>query len=63
MNEQTLKIVVAFNDLPETDGKEEIKRKFLNDEVSPFEFYSLASQYLENQNENRRTLDNSSAKY
>lgn len=38
MNAQALKTVVAFNNLPETPEIKEVKRKYLNDEISTFEF-------------------------
>lgn len=50
MNEQALKTVVAFNNLPETDEIKEIKRQYLNDEISSFEFVGVARGYLEESN-------------
>lgn len=47
MNEETLKTVVAFNQLPETDEIKEIKLRYLNDEIGSFEFFSLAKDCLE----------------
>ena len=47
MNEETLKTVVAFNKLPETEEIKEIKRQYLNDEISSLEFFSLARGCLE----------------
>lgn len=47
MNEQVLKTISAFQELPETAEKEEIKRKYLGDEIGAFDFYSLASEYLD----------------
>lgn len=57
MNEQSLRTVslrtvIDFNKLPETEEIKEIKRQYLNDEISAFEFFSIASRYLEdNKNE------------
>lgn len=47
MNEQSLKTVVAFNKLPETDEIKEIKRQYLNDEISAYELVSIASRYVD----------------
>jgi len=51
MNEQAFKTIVAFNSLPETDEIKEIKKQYLNDDISAFEFFSIASRYLEKNNE------------
>ena len=51
MNEQALKTVVAFNNLPETDEIMEIKRRYLNDEISAFELVGIFMRYLEDKND------------
>lgn len=48
MNEQALKTVVAFNNLPETPEIKEIRRKYMSDEISAFEFVGIAARYLLN---------------
>ena len=52
MNEQALKTVVEFNNLPETEEIKEIKRKYMNDEIGVFDFLSLATACVDNQGEN-----------
>jgi len=47
MNEQTLKAIVAFNNLPETEEIKEIKKQYLNDEISSYELYCIALNHLE----------------
>lgn len=47
MNEQAFKVVTDFNKLPDTDEKLEISRQYLSDEITSFEFYQLASDYLD----------------
>lgn len=49
MNEQALKTVAAFNNLPETDEIKEIKRQYLSDEISTFEFFGIASKFVDEQ--------------
>lgn len=51
MNEQSLKTVVAFNRLQETDEIKEVKRQYLNDEISVYEFVGIASRYVDAQKE------------
>lgn len=46
-SEQSLKVVVAYNKLPQTEEKKEIDRKFLASEISSYEFFCLASKYLD----------------
>ena len=46
MNEQALKTVIAFAELSETDEVKEIKKKYLNNELSAFEFYQSVNEYL-----------------
>lgn len=48
MNEQNLKIVSDFQSAPSTPEKEEIAKQYLNDEISNFDFISMAKDYLEN---------------
>lgn len=50
MNEQALKTVIAFNSLPENEEIKEVKRQYMNDEISSFELFSVASKYLEHKN-------------
>ena len=45
MNEEALKTIVEFDNLPETYETKEIKRQYLNNEISAFEFYVLAQEY------------------
>lgn len=49
MYEQILKTVVAFNNLPETDEIKEVKRQYLNYEISAFDFFCIADSYLDDQ--------------
>ena len=51
MNEETLKTIVEFNNLPETDEIKEIKRQYLKNEISAFEFYALARGFMEDVND------------
>ena len=44
--EQSLKDIVEHNKLPTTPEKAEINRQFMSDEISRFDFYCLASEYL-----------------
>ena len=46
MSEQTLKVIKEFDALPQTEEKDEIKRKYLTDEIGSFDFFSQASRYL-----------------
>lgn len=48
MNQQALKTVIEFDKLPETDDIKEIKRRYLSDEISAFEFFQEASKYVNN---------------
>ena len=50
MNEQALKTVVEFNSLPETEEIKEVKRKYMNNEISAFELVGIAMRYLEGNN-------------
>lgn len=52
MTEQALKTVVAFNNLPETDEIREVKRQYLNDEISARELVGIASRLLEDNHAN-----------
>jgi len=51
MNEETLKTIAAFDQLPETEEIKEIKKQYLNNEISSFEFFSLAKGCLEAERE------------
>lgn len=51
MNEHALKTVIAFNNLPETVEIKEVKRKYMNNEISAFELFIIASEHLGKQNE------------
>lgn len=46
INERTMEVIGKFKDLPDTEEKDEINRKYLADEIGVAEFYSLASAYL-----------------
>lgn len=48
-NQQSLEIIAKYNKLPETPEKAEIDRKFISNEIGHFEFFQLASRYLEKQ--------------
>jgi hypothetical protein len=49
-SEAALTSVVAFDKLPSTPEKEEIKRQYLADEIGSYEFFCLADRYLEKTN-------------
>ena len=53
-SEHSLKTVVAFDKLPSTPEKDEIKRQYLHDEIGAFEFYQKASAYIDKQSEVNR---------
>tara|TARA_R110000782_G_scaffold10750_11_gene33289 strand:- start:40 stop:216 length:177 start_codon:yes stop_codon:yes gene_type:complete len=44
--DQSLKVILEFTGLPLTDEKEEINRQYLEDELSSFDFYIKAEEYL-----------------
>lgn len=46
---EVLDDVRAFDALPSTPEKDEIKRKYLEDEIGNFDFYHLARTYLAKQ--------------
>ena len=45
MSPYAMSIVSSFEKLPSTPEKEEIARKYVEDEVGIFEFLSLANDY------------------
>ncbi len=47
MDELTLKTIKEFNSLPETDETREIKRQYLSDEISSYEFFCSAQEHLD----------------
>lgn len=44
---EALRVVIEFNKLPETDEKSEISRQYLSDEISNYDFFCKANEYLE----------------
>ena len=46
IKEQTLEIILEYIQLPDTDEKIKIDKKYLNDEIDSFEFFSEANRYL-----------------
>ena len=44
--DQSLKVILDYTGLPVTDEKEEINRQYLEDELSSFDFYIKAEEYL-----------------
>lgn len=45
--DKALSIVSRFKNMPETEEKNEIMRKYIEDEIGSFEFFQLASRYLQ----------------
>jgi len=60
MNEHALKTIVDFANLPETQEIKEIKYKYMKDEISRFEFLSLAREVLDGQKHNWITFTQNS---
>lgn len=54
MNKEVLRDISQFESLPSTPEKEAIRRKYLNDEIGAFDFYSEVSRYLKNTDNKRR---------
>jgi len=52
MTERALETVVAFNNLHETEDIKEVKRQYMNDEISSFELFIITSEYLRHKNDN-----------
>ncbi len=48
---QSIQTIVKFNEMPETEEKKEICRKYLEDEIGNYTFYSLAYSYLNSHKE------------
>jgi len=47
MNREALQTVIAFTKLPKTEETEHIKHLYLNNEISYYELYCLARDYLD----------------
>lgn len=50
---EVLDDIKAFDALPSTPDKDEIKRQYLEDEIGNFDFYQKARQHLETANKDR----------
>lgn len=53
MNESNIKLVCAFNRLPNTPEKREITKKYLNDDICTLDFLILASGYIDKLEDNK----------
>ena len=48
-SEETVKVVFAFDKMPQTPEKDEIGRQYLDDEIGHIEFTGLARDYIASQ--------------